>query len=218
MLAVLGGLAVVGLLAPAPLVDPIVERTAYRYEGRCARFTGVDVDSGDWPVVARAALGRLSGVSMRTDEVRFDNGFALHDIEFSAERIHAAPLPLGLVDQDAEIRGGRSSSTVLFDDLEQILSAFGVTAELRAEDGVMKADVEVPVIGVVTTTVDLAPVDGDLELSYDVLDVVELPAVVLEFPEPLALEHIELGDDGLRAEAAVEGTITAQDWGCDTTT
>lgn len=218
VLAVVGGLTVAGLLAPAPLVDPIVDRAAYRYEGRCASFSGVDVDSGDWPVVARAAMGRLRRVSMRTDEVRFDNGFALHDIRFSAERIHAAPLPFGLVDQDADIQGGRSSSTVLFDDLEQILAAHGVTAQLRAEGGAMMADVEVPVVGVVTTTVDLAPVDGDLELGYGVLDAIELPPIVLEFPEPLALEHIEVADDGLRVETAVEGTITAQDWGCDTAT
>jgi hypothetical protein len=218
VLAGLGGLVVAGLLAPAPLVDPIVDRTAYRYEGRCARFTGVDVDSGAWPVVARAAIGRLSGVSVRTEEVRFDNGFALHDVEFSAEQIEAAPLPFGLVDQDAEIQGGRSSSTVLFEDLERIVSAYGVTVGLRAEGGAMMADVEVPVIGTMTTTVDLAPVGGDLELSYGVLDAIALPASVLDFPEPLALERIEVRATGLRVETTVEGTITSQDWGCDTTT
>jgi len=215
VLAVLGAVVVAVLLAPAALVEPFVDRAVHAYEGRCAEFTGVEIDSGSWPVVGRAALGQLRGVSSHTERIRFDNGFTLHDVDFSADQVNGAPLRFGLVEQDADIRGGESAATVLLADVEDALAAYGGTVELHVEGETLMADAEVPVVGNVPTTVDLVPVDGDLELRFAALDAFDLPPVVIDFPDPIVLQGVELQDEGVRVTSTVDGTMTTQDWGCD---
>lgn len=218
VLAVAGALVVAALLAPAPVVAPLVDRAAYGYEGDCAEFTGVEVDSGAWPVVGRAVVGRLRDVSTHADRIRFDNGFTIHDVDFRADEVGGPPLRFGLVDADAEVRGGISTATVRFADLEDMLATFGATVELEAGDGSLVAQAEVPFVGVVPTTVDLVPVDGDLELQFTAYDAFALPALQIAFPEPVELDGIEVVEDGIRVTSTVDGTITSEDWGCDTAT
>jgi hypothetical protein len=216
---VLGGLALVGLavlLAPAPLVDPFVDRTASRYQGECATFTGLDVGSGSWPAVFRAATGRLRGVSAHADEIRFDNDFTIHDVEFSADQVNVPPLRFGATDSDAEIRGGESSASVDLADIERILAGWGVTADLHGEGASMVADVQVPFFGVVPTTVDMVPVDGDLELRFAALDMIQLPSMVIAFPEPVRLRGVDVRGESMRVSTTVDGTMGSDEWGCDT--
>src|SRR5699024_10576440 len=121
----------------------------------------------------------------------------------------------GLVEQDADIRGGESAATVLLADVEDALAAYGGTVELHVEGETLMADAEVPVVGNVPTTVDLVPVDGDLELRFAALDAFDLPPVVIDFPDPIVLQGVELQDEGVRVTSTVDGTMTTQDWGCD---
>ena len=215
--ALLAGLIVVVLLAPTPLVQPFADRAGRGYEGRCAEMAGVEVDPGAWPVVARAAAGRMRDVSTHADEIRFDNGVTYHDLDFSAAEVNGPPLRFGLANQDAEVRGGVSSATVRLDDLERGLGDEGITVDLHAETGSLVADVEVPVIGVVSTAVEVVPVEGDLELRYEGFDAVPLPPLRIEMPEPIEVQAVAIAEDGIRVTSAVDGTITAQDWGCATT-
>ena len=214
LLAVVGGLVSAVLLAPTPVVQPLADRAARGYEGRCATFTEVEVDPGTWPVVARAVLGRLRGVSTHVDRVAFDNGAVFHDVTVSAGEINGPPLALGLRSGDAEIRGGRSSATVRFDDLERSLSSEGVTVDLRAEAGSLVADVDVPFLGVVPTGVDIVPSDGDLELRFAPYEAFPLPPLRVELPDPVELAEVEIVAEGLRVSSTVEGTLGAGDWGC----
>jgi hypothetical protein len=218
VVAALGLVVVAVLLAPPPLVDPFVDRAASRYEGQCAEFSGVDVDSGSWPAVLRAATGQLRNVSAHTDEVRFDDDFAIHDIDFTADEVNVAPLRFGVVDGDADIGGGESSATVLLDDIERIIAGYGVTADLHGEGASLVADVQVPILGVVPTTVDMVPVDGDLELRFAALDTFPLPSLLISFPEPVALRGVDVQGEGMRVSTTVDGTITSGDWGCDAAT
>jgi hypothetical protein len=216
LLALLGVLVVGVLLAPAPLVDPLVERAAYGYQSACTRFSGVEVDSGDWPVVARAAVGRMRAVSARADTVTFDSGVTIHDVVLSADAVDVAPMRFGLGDGDADIRGGEASATVRYGEIEHAIADLGVTVHLRGgDDDSLVADVEVPVIGTIPTRVELVPVDGDLELRFAALDVIPLPSLLIVLPEPVALADIDVGDDGVRIATTVDGTLTADDWGCD---
>ena len=211
--------AVVGvalLLAPTPLVRPIADRAARGYESQCARMTGVDVDPGSWPVVARAALGRLRGVSTHADEVRFDNGVAFHDVDFAADEVNGSPLRFGVASPDAQIRGGTSSATVRLDDIERNLASEGVTVDLRVEEGALIADVEAPIVGVVPTAVDVVPVDGDLELRFAPFDAFPLPPLRIALPEPVVLQDVAIGEDGIRVSSTVEGTVAGEHWGCST--
>lgn len=217
----LGGAAVLVLsvaLAPPPLVDPYANRAAAGYESECAELSGVEVDSGAWPAVIRAGMGELRDVSAHTDEVRFENDLTIHDVDFSAERIEVAPLRFGTVDEDAVVHGGRSSATVLLDDIEAILAGYGVTVDLRGDRTSMVADVLVPILGVVPTTVELVPVDGDLELRFAALAVIALPSLLIELPEPVALDSALVEGTGLRVTTTVDGTIPAEEWGCDSAT
>ena len=78
------------------------------------------------------------------------------------------------------------------------------------------ADVLVPFVGPVPTTVDMVPVDGDLELRFAALDVIELPAMVIAFPEPVRLEGVDVRGEGMRVSTTVDGTMGSSEWGCDT--
>jgi hypothetical protein len=216
---VAAGLAVLVLavlLAPAPLVDPFVDRTAARYQGECATFTGLDAGSGSWPAVFRAATGQLRDVTAHADEIRFDNDFTIRDVDFSADEVNVPPLRFGATDADAEIRGGKSSATVDLADIERILAGWGVTADLHGEGTSLVADVLVPFVGPVPTTVDMVPVDGDLELRFAALDVIELPSMVIAFPEPVRLESVDVQGEGMRVSTTVDGTMGSSEWGCDT--
>lgn len=216
MLATAGGLVLAVLLAPTPLVRPFADRAARSYDGRCAVFTGVEVAPGSWPVVTRVVLGRMRGVSTHADVVRFDNGAVFHDVDFAAERVDGAPLRLGLGGQDAEIHGGVSSATVRFHDIERSLATEGVTVGLRPDGDALTADVEVPVLGVVPTAVEVVPVDGDMELRFAPFDAFPLPPLTIDLPDPIAVRTVEITADGVRVSSTVEGTLPAGEWGCDT--
>jgi hypothetical protein len=216
---VVAGLALVALavlLAPAPLVDPFVDRTASRYQGECTTFTGLDVGSGSWPAVLRAATGHLRGVTGHADEIRFDNDFTIHDVDFSADQVDVPPLRLGTTDADAEVRGGESSASVDLADIERILAGWNVTADLHGEGASLVADVQVPFVGVVPTTVDMVPVDGDLELRFAALDVIQLPSMVIAFPEPVRLRGVDVRGESMRVSTTVDGSMGSGEWGCDT--
>lgn len=215
MVAALAGLTVAVLLAPTPLVQPLADRAARGYEGRCAAFTGVAVDPGSWPVVARAVVGRMRGVSTHADEVTFDNGAVFHDVAFSAEQVNGPPLRFGAGGQDAEVRGGVSSATVRLDDIEASLASEGITVDLRADGEALIADVEVAVVGVVPTTVEVVPVDGDLELRFAPFDAFPLPPLTIALPDPVAVQTVDVASDGVRVSSTVEGTLPAEEWGCD---
>lgn len=214
VLAVLGGLLLAVLLAPTPLVRPFADRAARGYGGRCAVLTRVEVDPGAWPVVARAVVGRMRGVSTHAEEVRFDNGAVFHDVDFAAERVNGAPLRFGVGTQDAEIRGGVSSATVRFDDIERSLAAEGITVDLRADADALTAHVEVSVLGVVPTAVEVVPVGGDLELRFAPFDAFPLPPLTIALPDPIAVRTVEVTADGVRVSSTVEGTLPAGEWGC----
>ena len=175
VLAAAGVLVAAVLLAPTPLVRPLADRAARGFEGPCATFTGVEVDPGRWPVVARALAGRMRGVSTHADEVAFDNGAVFHDVEFSADQVNGPPVAFGLRSRDTGIRGGRSSATVHLDDLERSLADEGLTVDLHVDAGALVADVEVPVLGAVPTAVEVLPVDGDIELRFAPYDAFPLP-------------------------------------------
>jgi hypothetical protein len=217
VVAALAGLVVIVLLAPTPLVQPFADRAGRGYQGRCAEMAGVEVDPGAWPVVARAAAGRMRDVATHADEIRFDNGVTFHDLDFSATEVNGPPLRFGLANQDAEIRGGESSATVRLDDLERSLGDEGIAVDLHAETGSLVADVDVPVIGVVPTAVEVVPVEGDIELRYGAYDAIPLPPLRIDMPEPIEVEAVEVAEDGIRVSSTVDGVITAQDWGCATT-
>ena len=216
---VAAGLALVGLavlLAPAPLVQPFVDRAASRYEGECATFTGVEAGSGSWPSVLRAATGRLRNVTAHADEIRFDNDFTIHDVDFRADEMNVPPLRFGATDADAEIRGGESTASVDLADIERILAGWGVTADLHGEGASLVADVQVPLVGPVPTTVDMVPVDGDLELRFAALDLIPLPSMVIAFPEPVRLRGVDVRGETMRVSTTVDGTMGSSEWGCDT--
>jgi hypothetical protein len=233
-------------LAPSPLVEWAVDRGAARYQGECTEFVGLSVtDSGAWPTVVRAAAGKLRDVSAHADEVHFSDGFAIYDVEFTAAEVDVAALRFGMTDDDAIVRGGRSSALVRLDDLEAIIADYGIDVSLTGlpasaapgagsgaggtgSDGtgsggaggsnMLNADVEVPVIGTVPTTVEVAVVGGDIELRFVALDVIPLPSVTIELPDPVTLQSVEVEADLVRATTTIDGTIASGDWACDAAT
>jgi hypothetical protein len=228
-------------LAPSPLVEWAVDRGAARYQGECTEFVGLSVtDSGAWPTVVRAAAGKLRDVSAHADEVHFSDDFAIYDVEFTADEVDVAALRFGLTDDDAIVRGGRSTALVRLDDLEAIIADHGIDVTLTglpaspgtgAETGsdgtgsggseasnLLNADVEVPVIGTVPTTVEVAVVGGDIELRFVALDVIPLPSVTIELPDPVTLRSLEVEADLVRATTTIDGTIASGDWACDAAT
>jgi hypothetical protein len=242
-----GVLLLLAVLMPSPLVEWAVDRAAARYQGECTEFVGLSVsDSGSWPTVVRAAAGKLRDVAVHADEVRFSNDFTIYDVDLTAEQVNVAALRFGLTDDDAIVEGGRSTALVRLDDLEAIIADWGVDLTLRGlpagEDATgadtgpdsgdgsgsggsgsgvsntLAADVEVPVIGTVPTTVEVAIVDGDLELRFVALDVIPLPSVTIELPNPVTLESLEVGPDSVRVATTIDGTIASGDWACDTST
>lgn len=203
------------VLAPAPIVNPIVNRAASGHGGDCAELSGVSVDSGSWPVVARAAAGQLRGVSAHADEVRFDGGFTIYDVDFSAEQVNVPALRFGIGDDDADVSGGESAGTVRLEDLEEAIAEYDITVELHGEETSLLAEVDVPVLGDVPTTVDLIPFNGNLELRFTAYDSFELPPLVIDFPDQAAVQDVEIMSDSLRVTTSVEGAIAA-DWACGT--
>jgi hypothetical protein len=217
LVAVAGaGLVVVllALLVPTSFVDRFTRRAVSDYGGTCANLLGLDVDSGDWPVVARAATGSYHHVATHVDELRVD-GFSYYDVSFSADRIDVAPLFGLLSDQETQVHGGEASATVRYDDIETAIANYGVTVELIGQGSSLVANVDVPWVGPVPTTVQMTPVDGDMELVFAPLDMIELPPVLIPFPAPTALREVVVGDDTLRVESTVEGALRSGDFGCD---
>lgn len=214
----IGGLglvmALLVLLAPTSLFDPLVRRAVSRYGGSCTELVGVEVDSGSWPVVARALAGRYRDVSMHVEEMRAD-GFSYHDVTFSAAEVDVAPLGGLLSERDVQVRGGTASATVRFADIERVIAASGTTVHLRADGPTLVADVEVPLLGPVPTTVTITPVDGDMELVFAPLDVFTLPPVRVPVPAPLSLREVEVGSDALRFDSTVDGAVRSDELGCD---
>lgn len=237
-----GVVVLLAALAPSPLVEWAVDRAAARYQGECTEFVGLSVsDSGSWPTVVRAAAGKLRDVAVHAEEVRFSDDFAIYDVDLTAEEVNVAALRFGLTDDDAIVRGGRSTALVRLDDLEAIIAGWGVDLTLRglpagetatgADTGsggsdaggsgvstTLAADVEVPVIGTVPTTVEVAIVDGDLELRFVALDVLPLPSVTIELPDPVTLESVAVEPDTVRVATTIDGTIASGDWACDAST
>jgi hypothetical protein len=206
---------VLGLM-PESLVHPFVERAVDRHGGECVEMDGFEVlDAGSWPVVARAATGRMRGVATHADEVVFGQDFPIHDVWFTADEIDVAPMRFGMDGGDAEVKGGRGRATVLFTDLEASAADFGVDMTLRWDGARLVSDVQVPVLGILPTTVDLQGADGDLEMHYTALDVLELPPFVLELPDPVAYDAYSPRPDGIEVATTIDGTITADTWACE---
>ena len=213
---VVGVVALGVALVPEALVHPFVERAASRHQSECVQVTGFRVvDAGAWPAVLRAAAGKVRDVSIHADEILFDRDFSIHDVSFSADEIEVAPLRFGMDDGDAVIRGGQSRATVRFGDIERVVAAYGVDLALRWEGARLIADVQVPVLGVVPTTVDLQPVGGDLELRFAALDVIPLPSLLIALPETVAFRSYDPATDGIRLATTIDGTVTSDDWACD---
>jgi hypothetical protein len=203
-------------MVPESLVHPFVERAVDRHGGDCVELDGFEVlDAGSWPVVARAATGRMRGIATHADEVLFDQDFPIHDVWFTADEIDVAPLRFGMDGGDAVVKGGRSRATVAFADLEEIAADLGIDMTLRWDGAQLVSDVQVPVLGVLPTTVDLQGVDGDLEMRYAALDVFELPPFVLELPDPVTYDGYSPQADGIEITTTIDGTVTADTWACD---
>jgi LmeA-like phospholipid-binding len=202
------------LLAPASLVDPLMRRSVARYGGECTDLVGVDVDSGVWPTVARMLTGQLHDVSLHVDEMRSE-GFTYYDVSFSAAEVEFAPLGGLVSDRATRVHDGETSATVRFDDIEQLIARSGTTVQLRQQGTTLVADVEVPFVGPLPTTVGISPVDGDMELLFAPLDVFTLPPVRVPIPAPLSLRQVEVRSDALRFDSTVDGVVPADDLGCD---
>jgi hypothetical protein len=160
---------------------------------------------------------------VRADEVVFNQDFPIHDVEFEADEIGVAPLRFGTDGGDAVVRGGWSSATIRFGDIERALADIGVDAALRWDGGRLVADVQVPFLGPVATTVDSRQAGTDLELIFTALEVITLPALQIEFPEPVAFESLGppddvAGPDGVRIATSIDGKFESDTWGCDTST
>jgi hypothetical protein len=215
-----GALLAVAALVPEPAVRPFVERAVDRHGSDCVELTGFRVvDAGRWPVVLRAAAGKLQDVAVEADEVSFDGGFAIHDVRFRADEIGVAPLRFGTDGGDAVVRGGRSSATLRFDGLERALADLGVDATLRWDGERLVADVQVPFLGIVPTTVDGHEAGGDLELAFAPLDLITLPPLRIDFADPFAFDGLGRPldtptRDAVRIDATVDGTLPSTTWAC----
>jgi hypothetical protein len=220
VLAVLGVVVLLILLAPAAVVNPIARRVVSGYGGDCAELSGVRVDSGSWPVVLRAVTGRLSDVSVEIDEIRFDT-FSIYDVSSSASSIRVRPLGLAAAGGDAKVQGGETSSTLLFADIERIYAEYDVTLTLRRDDldpSRLIADVDVPLLGPIPTGVTITPAEGDLELVLAPLDMFELPPIRITSAEPFEASSVDIGDEAVRIESTFEGTLGDDDFACDVAT
>jgi DUF2993 family protein len=205
------------LLMPTSVVDRFTRRSVSSYGGSCAELLGIDVDSGDWPVIARAAAGQYRHVSTHVDELQLD-GFSYYDVSFSAERIDVAPLFGVLSDRQTTVHGGEASATVRYEDIEAAIAEAGSTVDLVAQGSSLVANVDVPFLGPVPTTVDITPVDGDMQIIFAPLDMIQLPPVMIPFPAPTRLSDVVVDDDTLRVDSTVDGTLRSGDFGCDTAT
>jgi hypothetical protein len=204
------------LLAPTPVLDALARRSVAGYGGECAELDGIDVRSGSWPVVARAALGHVDAVSAEIDEIRLeDPQLAYHDISFSAARIDVGPLG-GLVgSDDIEIEDGTATVTVLFDDLEGLLADHGFTVALTSRAGSVAAAISVAGLGELPTTVNVAAVDGRLELEFVPLDLITLPPLPVTLPDPVVVRSVEVQPDGVRVDTTIDGTLHPSGFTCD---
>jgi hypothetical protein len=153
-------------------------------------------------------------VSTHVDELRIE-GFSYYDVRFSADRVDVAPAFGLLSDRGTQVHGGRSSATVRFDDIEAVVASYGTTVALRRQGSTLVADVQVPFLGPIPTTVEITPVDGDMELVFAPLDLVELPPVRVPFPAPAAFRAVDVGDDALRIDATVDGPLRSGELGCE---
>lgn len=220
VLAVLGVLVLAILLAPTAVVNPIARRAVSGYGDGCAEISGLQVDSGSWPVVLRAVTGRLDDVSVEIDEVRFDT-FSVYDVRTSASTVRVAPLGLSLAGGDPKVQGGETSSTMLFADIERIYAEYDVPLTLRRDEldsSRLIADVDVPLVGPVPTAVTVTPSEGDLELVLAPLDMFELPPIRITSAEPFDVRSVDLRDDAIRVGSTFEGTLSSDGFACDVAT
>lgn len=235
------------LLAPAAIVDPIVRNNVSGYGDGCAELVGVSASAGRWPVVLRALTGRLSDVSVEIDEVHFGD-FEVRDVRTSAERVEVPPLGLSLGADEVEVSGGETSSSLPFDEIEDAYAELDITLTLRRDadpaqgtpggtdpagtsggtavagdagttgQARLIADVEVPFIGAVPTTVAITPVDGDVEIALAPFEYFWLPAFRIASEDPFEVRSVEVQEDAVRFTSTFEGTLRAEDFGCDVTT
>lgn len=244
MLALVGASVVLVLLAPAPVVDPVARRIASGYGGDCAELSGLEASAGRWPVVARALMGQLSDVSVEIDEVRFGE-FDVRDVRTSAERVDVPPLGLSLAADEVTVSGGETSSSLPFEEIEAAYAELGITLTLRRDTSTQEApgsegpaatsgepagdtstgnqarlvaDVEVPLIGAVPTTVAITSVEGDVEIALAPFEYFWLPAFRIASEEPFEVSSVEIREDAVRFTSTFEGTLRAEDFGCDVTT
>jgi hypothetical protein len=213
---VLAGLALimaVVLLAPTAVVDAVVTRTVSAFGSDCVALSGLDVDSGSWPVVARAVAGRLQDVSGEVDEVRFD-AFAVHDVSFTVDEADVAPLGGGLVAREADVRGGAATGTLRFTEIERIIADHGVDATVRREGRRVVAEVDVPIVDSLSTGLTVAAADGGLDIRLAPLDQFTSPPLHITPSEPFRIEDVDVLDDGVQVDLAFDGELAAGDSHC----
>jgi hypothetical protein len=202
------------LLVPTSVVDGLAAGRVADLGGDCADLVGVDIHSGPWPVAARLLAGRYEDVTAEIDEVRLrEPALTYHDVTFTAGRIDVGSLG-GMVGGGDEIR--IHNATLGFDAIEELLTAYGVTAELAESGGAIQADIVLPPpFGELPTTVHVTAVEGAVELQFVPLDMVTLPPVRIEVPAPTRVTDATVSSDGVHVEATIDGSLHRDDFTCD---
>lgn len=222
-LAVIGLVAVAALLlavllVPTSMIDGMAEGRVADLGGDCADLVGVDVHSGPWPVAPRLmAAGHYQDVTADIEEVRLrEPALTYHDVTFTADRIDVGKLGGVFGGEEIRIHDGTTDATLGFDAIEELLTAYGVTAELAESAGSIQADVVLPPpFGELPTTVHVNAVEGAVELQFVPLDTITLPPVRIDVPAPTRVTAATVSSDGVHIVATFDGTVHRDDFTCD---
>lgn len=206
--AVVCAVLVVLALLPSVAVNPLAGWVARDRLAGCLVTTGLEVDTGAWPPLARAALlGELREVRLAAERITA-TGITVRDVSARFDRISGDVLRGSRV----EVSGGELRAVLREADLSAALPLPAAAVQIDA-GGVRIAGLGWP-LGAAPAVVVVEAEAGDLVVRPSVLGVRGPLSLRLSLPEPVWLTGVRAETGQLVLRATLDGVVDLGRLGC----
>lgn len=208
VLAGVCAVVVVLMLLPSVAVNPLAARMVRDRLGGCVVTSGLAIDTGAWPPLARAALaGELREVRFAAERLTA-GGITLRDVSARFGRISGDVVRGSRV----EVSGGELQAVLREADLAAALPVPAARVQIDA-DGVRLAGLGWP-LGAVPAVVRVEAEAGDLVVRPSVLGIRAALPLRVSMPDSVWLTDLRAEAGQLVLRATLDGAIDLGRLGC----
>lgn len=219
VLPILIGLGILATLAPSGPASWALSRAISRSVSDCVKFKGLDLDLGSWPVIPRAALGKISKLGATADAVEL-NGLRLSDVSFDVDQIDYSPLEWVGRDGPVKVKNGRSTAHIAQDDLNEYMNKGLPGLRLDLGKDRVTLSVAIPILGSIEVPLKLRIERGGLMLTPDLSDTMPtigslLPGLRISPPAGMEMTKLKVTDNAIEMRATFNIDGKLQPIACD---